>query len=63
MQFGVQGAARWDRVDQNFSGGMLCSCCGSTGLAIPHYIGHSYLMGILDRFEIELEKTLVGKVL
>ncbi|MBK24985.1 MAG: biopolymer transporter ExbB [Halobacteriovorax sp.] len=41
----------------------LITTVGGMMVAIPHYIGHSYLMGILDRVEIELEKTLVGKVL
>jgi biopolymer transport protein ExbB len=41
----------------------LITTVGGMMVAIPHYIGHSYLMGILDRVEINLEKTLVGKVL
>jgi biopolymer transport protein ExbB len=41
----------------------LITTVGGMMVAIPHYIGHSYLMGILDRVEIGLEKTLVGKVL
>lgn len=41
----------------------LITTVGGMMVAIPHYIGHSYLMGILDRVEIQLEKTLVGKVL
>lgn len=41
----------------------LITTVGGMIVAIPHYIGHSYLMGILDRVEIDLEKTLVGKVL
>ena len=41
----------------------LITTVGGMIVAIPHYIGHSYLMGILDRVEIELEKTLVGKVI
>lgn len=41
----------------------LITTVGGMMVAIPHYIGHSYLMGILDRVEIDLEKTLVGKVL
>jgi biopolymer transport protein ExbB len=41
----------------------LITTVGGMIVAIPHYIGHSYLMGSLDRVEIELEKNLVGKVL
>lgn len=41
----------------------LITTVGGMMVAIPHYIGHSYLMGILDRVEAELEKNLVGKVL
>ena len=41
----------------------LITTVGGMMVAIPHYIGHSYLMGILDRVEIDLEKTLIGKVL
>lgn len=41
----------------------LLTTVGGMMVAIPHYIGHSYLMGVLDSIEISLEKALVGKLL
>ena len=32
-------------------------------VAIPHYIGHNYLLGILDKLESDIEKKVLNKVL
>ena len=41
----------------------LITTVGGMLVAIPHYIGHNYLLGMLDRIESSLEKKLLGKVL
>ncbi|WP_127714209.1 MotA/TolQ/ExbB proton channel family protein [Halobacteriovorax sp. HLS] len=41
----------------------LITTVGGMIVAIPHYIGHNYLLGMLDNFETKLEKELLSKVL
>lgn len=41
----------------------LITTVGGMIVAIPHYIGHNYLLGMLDGFEAKLEKELLSKVL
>lgn len=41
----------------------LITTVGGMMVAIPHYIGHNYLIGMLDRIEANLEKELLNKVL
>lgn len=41
----------------------LITTVGGMIVAIPHYVGHNYLLGMLDRLESDLEKELLGKVL
>ncbi|MCY4524634.1 MAG: MotA/TolQ/ExbB proton channel family protein [Halobacteriovoraceae bacterium] len=41
----------------------LITTVGGMIVAIPHYVGHNYLLGMLDNLETSLEKDLVGKVL
>lgn len=41
----------------------LITTVGGMMVAIPHYIGHNYLIGMLDRIESSLEKELLNKVL
>lgn len=50
----------------SFAGGIsmaLLTTVGGLVVAIPHYIGHSYLIGLLDQIESDLEKKLITKVL
>ena len=50
----------------NFAEGIslaLITTVGGLIVAIPHYIGHNYLIGILDELEIKNEKKLLTKVL
>ena len=41
----------------------LITTVGGMIVAIPHYVGHNYLLGMLDHLEIVLEKELICKVL
>lgn len=41
----------------------LITTVGGLLVAIPHFIGHSYLMGMLDDIESGLEKSILGKIL
>ncbi len=41
----------------------LITTVGGMIVAIPHYIGHNYLLGMLDQFETRLEKELLSDVL
>lgn len=41
----------------------LITTVGGLIVAIPHYIGHNYMLGILDSIEGRLEKLLLGKML
>lgn len=41
----------------------LITTVGGMIVAIPHYIGHNYLIGMVDRIEGELEKLVLGKIL
>lgn len=41
----------------------LITTVGGLIVAIPHYIGHNYLIGSLDELEAHLEKKLLSKVL
>lgn len=41
----------------------LITTVGGMIVAIPHYIGHNYLIGMLDNFETNLEKELLSRVL
>ena len=50
----------------NFANGIslaLITTVGGLIVAIPHYIGHNYLVGSLDQLEAHLEKKLLSKVL
>jgi biopolymer transport protein ExbB len=50
----------------NFAEGIsmaLITTVGGMIVAIPHYIGHNYLMGYLDHLEVNLEKEIITKVL
>jgi len=51
---------------ENFAQGIsmaLITTVGGLIVAIPHYIGHSYLLGILDSLETKLEKELLRGLL
>ena len=41
----------------------LITTVGGMIVAIPHYIGHNYLLGMMDRLEVDLEKRILHKVL
>jgi biopolymer transport protein ExbB len=41
----------------------LITTVGGMMVAIPHYIGHNYLLGMLDNVETKLEKELLSRVL
>lgn len=41
----------------------LITTVGGMIVAIPHYIGHNYLIGMLDRLEVTLERKLISKIL
>ena len=41
----------------------LITTVGGLLVAIPHFIGHSYLLGMLDDIESGLEKSILGKIL
>lgn len=50
----------------NFAEGIsvaLITTVGGLIVAIPHFIAHTYLLGILDRIEASLERGLISKVL
>ncbi len=41
----------------------LITTVGGMIVAIPHFVGHSYLMGMLDGLEAKLEKEVLSKIL
>ncbi|MCK5073550.1 MAG: MotA/TolQ/ExbB proton channel family protein [Bacteriovoracaceae bacterium] len=41
----------------------LITTVGGLIVAIPHYIGHNYMLGMLDSLENRLEKSLLAKIL
>ncbi|MBI2518933.1 MAG: MotA/TolQ/ExbB proton channel family protein [Bdellovibrio sp.] len=41
----------------------LITTVGGLIVAIPHYIGHTYLIGVLDRLEVHLERELTNRLL
>lgn len=41
----------------------LITTVGGMTVAIPHFVGHSYLLGMLDALESKLEKEVLSKVL
>lgn len=41
----------------------LITTVGGMIVAIPHYVGHNYLIGMLDRIELMLEKKVLNKIL
>lgn len=41
----------------------LITTVGGLIVAIPHFIGHNYLIGLLDKLEAKLEKMILMKVL
>ena len=40
----------------------LITTVGGLIVAIPHFIGYNYLVGILDDLEIKLEKTAIKEI-
>ena len=40
----------------------LITTVGGLIVAIPHYIGHSYLLRLIDHMEITIEKKLISKL-
>lgn len=50
----------------NFAQGIsmaLITTVGGMIVSIPHYVGHNYLVGLLDKLESQLEKETLSKVL
>jgi len=48
-----------------FAGGIsmaLVTTVGGLIVAIPHFIGYNYLVGVLDDLEIKLEKTAIKEI-
>jgi biopolymer transport protein ExbB len=48
-----------------FAGGIamaLITTVGGLIVAIPHFVGYNYLVGVLDDLEIELEKSVVKDI-
>ena len=41
----------------------LITTVGGMAVAIPNFIGHSYLLGMLDSIEAQLEKSILCKIL
>ncbi|MAF77516.1 MAG: biopolymer transporter ExbB [Halobacteriovoraceae bacterium] len=41
----------------------LITTVGGMIVAIPHFVGHNYLMGMLDSLEAKLEKEVLSKIL
>jgi biopolymer transport protein ExbB len=41
----------------------LITTVGGMIVAIPNFIGHNYLVGMLDNLEANIEKKLLSKVL
>ena len=41
----------------------LITTVGGMAVAIPNFIGHSYLLGLLDNIEAQLEKAIICKIL
>ncbi len=51
---------------QDFAQGIsmaLVTTVGGLIVAIPHFIGHNYLIGMLDHIENKLEKSLINRIL
>ncbi len=49
----------------NFAKGIsmaLITTVGGMIVAIPHFVGHNYLLGMLDKLETRLEKSVIEKV-
>ena len=49
----------------DFAGGIsmaLLTTVAGMIVAIPHFIGHSYLIDLVDRFESTVEKEVISKV-
>lgn len=49
----------------NFAKGIslaLVTTVGGLIVAIPHFIGHSYLLGVIDKIESKLEQLLITKI-
>ncbi len=40
----------------------LITTVGGMIVAIPHFVGHNYLLGMVDQLEISLEKEIIGQV-
>lgn len=41
----------------------LITTVGGMIVSIPHYVGYNYLIGMVDRIEVKLEKELLGRLL
>jgi len=41
----------------------LITTVGGMIVAIPHYVGHNYLLGMLDKIESNLESKVLSKIL
>lgn len=41
----------------------LITTVGGMVVAIPNFVGHSYLLGMLDKIETQLEKSILNKIL
>lgn len=41
----------------------LITTVGGMIVAIPHYVGHNYLVGMIDKFELNLEKNILRYIL
>jgi len=41
----------------------LITTVGGMIVAIPHYVGHNYLLGMLDKFEANLENKILSNIL
>jgi biopolymer transport protein ExbB len=41
----------------------LVTTVGGLIVAIPHFIGYNYLMGLLDDVEVKLEKSVISKLM
>lgn len=41
----------------------LITTVGGLVVAIPHYVGHNYLLGLVDKIESDIEQKLLGKII
>jgi biopolymer transport protein ExbB len=41
----------------------LITTVGGLVVAIPHYVGHNYLLGMVDNLESDLEKQVLTKII